>query len=174
MTQQIRRGDIYFADLNPVTGSEQGGVRPCLVIQNDIGNRHSPTVITVPLTSSNKAHLPTHVRISRTGGLRSASIALCEQIRTIDRTRLDGYIGRIRADEQIAVDGALAVSVGPGPHQEKVLTLSLCYRCKCEFEDAGRVPIKRGWQEHKEPCDRCRTGMGWNYAIFENLREDAA
>jgi len=108
----VKRGDIFYADLNPVVGSEQGGVRPVLVLQNNRGNTHSPTTIVVPLTGSKKAFLPTHVRIMRTGGLIADSVALCEQIRTIDRRRLDGYLGRIGTDEQTAVDGALAVSMG--------------------------------------------------------------
>jgi len=143
-----------------------------LIVQNDIGNKHSPTLIIIPLTSSNKGHLPTHVRISRTGGLVSDSIALCEQPRTIDKSRLDGYLGRIDDDTLETVSGALSVSMklapGPGrPPKENVLVLSLCYRCKCEFEDSGRVLVKRGWQEYKEPCDRCQFGMGLNYAVFE-------
>jgi len=173
MTQQIKRGDIYFANLNPVVGSEQGDMRPCLIVQNNIGNKHSPTVIVVPLTSSKKAFLPTHVRIIRKGGLLFDSIALTEQVRTIDRTRLDRYLGRIGVGEQIAVDGALAVSVGLAPSRpptEKVLVLSLCWRCKCEFEAAGRVLVKRGWQAHKESCDYCRMAMGLDYGVFEKVR----
>lgn len=109
---EIKRGDIYYASLNPVVGSEQGGIRPCLIVQNEAGNAHSPTVVVVPLTSSKKAFLPTHVRISRTGRLIANSIALTEQVRTIDRKRLDGYIGSIDYGTQAAVDAALAVSVG--------------------------------------------------------------
>ena len=112
MTRSIKRGDIYFADLNPVIGSEQGDTRPVLIIQNNVGNAHSPTVVIVPLTSSKKAFLPTHVKIARTGGLRADSTVLCEQVRTIDRSRLDGYIGQIGAAEQAAIDTALSVSMG--------------------------------------------------------------
>ena len=108
----MKRGDIYYARLNPVVGSEQGETRPCLVVQNDVGNAHSPTVVVVPLTSSKKAFLPTHVKIRRTGGLVTDSTALTEQVRTIDRRRLDGYIGSIDSGTQAAVDAALAVSVG--------------------------------------------------------------
>ena len=173
---QIRRGDIYYADLNPVIGSEQGDTRPVLVVQNNIGNKHSPTVVVVPLTSSKKAFLPTHVRVSRMRGLNVDSTALTEQVRTIDKSRLDGYIGRIGAGEQLAVDGALAVSVGLAPNspsEGEGLVLSLCYRCKCEFEAAGRVLVKCGWQEYKEPCDRCRVGMGLDYMVFEKKEEEA-
>lgn len=80
-TKKVKRGEIYYADLNPVTGSEQGEVRPVLIVQNDVGNAHSPTTIIVPLTARNKGRLPTHVKISRTGRLRSDSIALVEQPR---------------------------------------------------------------------------------------------
>ncbi|MCL2842174.1 MAG: type II toxin-antitoxin system PemK/MazF family toxin [Oscillospiraceae bacterium] len=108
---RVKRGDIFYADFGPVQGSEQGGVRPCLIVQNDIGNIHSPTVVVVPLTGSNKAYMPTHVRITRMGGLRFNSIALCEQLRTIDRTRLDGFIGRIDSETQATIDAALSASL---------------------------------------------------------------
>ena len=109
----VSRGDIFYADLNPAQGSEQGGVRPVLIVQNDAGNTHSPTVVVVPLTTkTGKSRLPTHVRISQSCGLDADSLALTEQIRTIDRSRLDGYVGRIGTDEQIAIDKALAASVG--------------------------------------------------------------
>ena len=112
----MKRGDIYYARLNPVVGSEQGETRPCLVVQNDVGNTHSPTVVIVPLTGSKKAFLPTHVKIRRTGGLVTDSTALTEQVRTIDRRRLDGYICSIDSGTQAAIDAALAVSVGLVPH----------------------------------------------------------
>ena len=107
---QIKRGDIYYADLNPVIGSEQGDTRPVLVVSNNIGNEHSPTVIVTPITSSpRKSMLPTHAIIPRSCGLESDSIALTEQTRTIDRIRLDGYIGRVRGGLQTRIDKALAV-----------------------------------------------------------------
>ena len=91
---QIRRGDIYYADLSPVVGSEQGGVRPVLVIQNDVGNRHSPTVICAAITSRmNKAKLPTHVEIdAKRYRIVKDSVVLLEQIRTIDKQRLKDYV----------------------------------------------------------------------------------
>ena len=100
----IKRGDIYFARLNPVIGSEQGDLRPVLIVQNDVGNKHSPTVIIVPLTCNlEKKPLPTHVFITQTGDLEYKSLALAEQVRTIDRSRLSRYIGRIDMDEQSAI-----------------------------------------------------------------------
>ena len=106
----ILRGDLYYADLTPVTGSEQGGVRPVLMIQNDMGNRFSPTVIIAAVTSRQDKHpLPTHVPVSPNHcGLKEHSVVLLEQIRTIDRVRLREYIGRLT--EQ--VDQALRISIG--------------------------------------------------------------
>ena len=115
MKQQITRGDIYYTDLGKTIGSEQSGVRPSLIVQNDVGNRHSPTTQIVPLTTQRKkASLPTHVRISPACGLDTSSIALVEQLRTVDKSRLDAYIGRISPNEQIAIDKALTISVGLG------------------------------------------------------------
>ncbi|MFA5527477.1 MAG: type II toxin-antitoxin system PemK/MazF family toxin [Peptostreptococcales bacterium] len=110
----IKRGDIYFADLSPVVGSEQGGLRPILVLQNDIGNKYSPTIIVSAITSQiNKAKLPTHVEIEAAGhGLNKDSVILLEQIRTIDKQRLKEKIGH--ADEEVInkVNEALSVSFG--------------------------------------------------------------
>lgn len=93
----VRRGDIYYADLSPVVGSEQGGIRPVLIVQNDVGNRFSPTVIVAAITSQmDKARLPTHIRLQTTaGGLQRESIVLLEQIRTLDKRRLKEYMGRL-------------------------------------------------------------------------------
>ncbi len=110
----ILRGDLYYADLTPVTGSEQGGVRPVLMIQNDMGNRFSPTVIVAAVTSRQDKHpLPTHVSISPNHcGLKESSIVLLEQLRTIDRVRLREYIGRLTEQDMKQVDHALRISIG--------------------------------------------------------------
>ena len=114
---QIKRGDMFYADLSPVVGSEQGGIRPVLIIQNDMGNKYSPTVIAAAITSQmNKTGLPTHINIdSDTCGLKSNSVVLAEQIRTIDKSRLKEKIGHIE-DEKIIdkVNNALGVSFGLG------------------------------------------------------------
>ena len=103
----IERGDIYYADLNPVTGSEQGGVRPVLVIQNDTGNRFSPTVIVAAITSNlGKARLPTHIVIEEES-LSEKSIVLLEQIRTIDKTRLIKKMGRLSEMDMLRIDEAI-------------------------------------------------------------------
>ncbi len=110
----VKKGDLYFADLSPVVGSEQGGIRPVLVVQNDVGNKYSPTIIVAAVTSQrNKAKLPTHVPVQATGnGLSKDSVVLLEQLRTIDKQRLKDKIGNIK-DEQISVvDQALSVSLG--------------------------------------------------------------
>ena len=110
----IRRGDIYYADLSPVVGSEQGGVRPVLIIQNDTGNRHSPTVIAAAITSrTGKARLPTHIELDALGcGLRRDSVVLCEQIRTLDKSRLRERMGALDEKTMHRVNGAIAVSFG--------------------------------------------------------------
>ena len=110
----IHRGDIYYADLRPVVGSEQGGVRPVLIIQNDTGNRHSPTVIAAAITSqTGKARLPTHIELSaNTYGLPKESVVLLEQIRTLDKHRLRERAGQITPEDQRRVNQALDVSLG--------------------------------------------------------------
>ncbi|MDR1002833.1 MAG: type II toxin-antitoxin system PemK/MazF family toxin [Oscillospiraceae bacterium] len=114
MESKIKRGDIYFAALSPVVGSEQGGTRPVVVLQNELGNRHSPTVIVAAITSKTdlKAKLPTHYRITGESGLERDSIILLEQLRTIDKTRLREKVGKLESAEMRSVDKALAVSVG--------------------------------------------------------------
>ncbi len=112
----IKRGDMFYADLSPVVGSEQGGIRPVLIIQNDLGNKYSPTVIAAAITSqTNKTKLPTHIEIDgeTTHGLKNNSVILAEQIRTIDKSRLKEKIGHI--DDELVmnkINNALGVSFG--------------------------------------------------------------
>ena len=112
----VRRGDIFYADLSPVVGSEQGGMRPVLIVQNDTGNRHSPTVIAAAITSqTGKARLPTHIELTGAScGLSRDSVILLEQIRTIDKSRLRERMGRLDKGTMNEVDSALAVSFGLG------------------------------------------------------------
>ncbi|MBR5560184.1 MAG: type II toxin-antitoxin system PemK/MazF family toxin [Clostridia bacterium] len=113
---EITRGDIYIADLNPVQGSEQGGVRPVVIVQNDRGNRFSPTVICAAMTSQMSKHdLPTHVWVSaKDSGLRSDSLVLCEQIRTIEKRRLKSRAGHIGGLALERVNAALKAALGIG------------------------------------------------------------
>jgi len=113
MGKPILRGDLYYADLTPVVGSEQDGVRPVLILQNDVGNRHSPTVIVAAITGTAiKALLPTHCVLQARNGLVRDSVVLLEQIRTIDKQRLREYMGALEQEDMAAVDRALAVSIG--------------------------------------------------------------
>ena len=114
MDRIIKRGDIYYAELNPVVGSEQGGTRPVLIISNNIGNRHSPTVIIAAITGKveTKAKLPTHTQVKNFEGLDKDSIVLLEQIRTIDKKRLKQHMGVMPAEAMARVDKAFAISIG--------------------------------------------------------------
>ena len=119
MMGTVRRGDIYYADLSPVVGSEQGGMRPVLIVQNDIGNRFSPTVIAAAITSqTGKARLPTHISFAgQSCGLTKDSVILLEQIRTIDKQRLRERMGKLDESMMNRVDSAIAVSFGLGSAQ---------------------------------------------------------
>lgn len=112
MNKNVKRGEIYYANLSPVAGSEQGGIRPALILQNDTGNKHSPTTIVVAITSKKtKANLPNHVSFTA-DCLKSESIVLLKQIRTIDKSRLNEYICKIDKKTMGAVDKALITSFG--------------------------------------------------------------
>ena len=110
----VARGEIYFAELNPVQGSEQGGIRPVLIVQNDVGNTYSPTTIVLAITSQlNKARLPTHVAVPATeSGLSRDSVILAEQVRTIDKSRLRQRVARLEPRTMRRIEDAMAVSIG--------------------------------------------------------------
>ena len=109
----IKRGDLYYADLSPVIGSEQGGVRPVLIVQNNIGNKYSPTVIVAAITSQiNKAKIPTHIELDKSYGLSKDSVLLLEQIRTVDKRRLKEKIGVLDDKCMETVNSALLISLG--------------------------------------------------------------
>ena len=112
--RQVHRGEVFYADLSPVVGSEQGGVRPVLIVQNDVGNRYSPTVIAAAITSKqDKTRLPTHIGLrAGSGGLARDSVVLLEQIRTLDKRRLRERAGCLSDEELARVDRALGVSIG--------------------------------------------------------------
>lgn len=111
-SRSVHRGDVFYADLNPVVGSEQGGVRPVLIVQNEVGNAYSPTVIVAAITSKlDKCKLPTHIAVGGSG-LEQSSIVLLEQIRTIDKKRLRGYVGRLDWQTMTQINNALAISIG--------------------------------------------------------------
>ena len=123
-----RRGDIYFADLDPVVGSEQGGTRPVIVIQNDTGNKHSPTLIVATVTTRirKKENMPTHLLIKDNPAFREASVVQLEQIRTIDECRIDNYLGKVTPHEMVAIEKALSISLAM--EQLKKQTGSAAYK----------------------------------------------
>lgn len=129
---EIKRGDIYYADLYPVVGSEQGGIRPVLIIQNDTGNHYSPTVIAAAITGRKKKPMPTHVQVI-TKGLSGESIVLLEQIRTIDRQRLLHYVNHLDGDAMRPVDKAISVSLGLSKTQS-----GNCCLCPVEARKSSR------------------------------------
>jgi len=141
-----------------------------LVVQNDLGNENSPTVIVTPLTAHIRRNLlPTHVLVPRSCGLDSDSLILMEQIRTIDRSRLSHYIGRIGDDLQTAVDKALLICMGLEKRRRlkgEMLEMSLCSKCESAFRNSGYLVIKKGWQQVKQQCDFCKNAKGLNFGIF--------
>jgi len=167
MTKKIYRGEVYYADLSPAIGSEQGGNRPVLIIQNDNGNRHSPTTQIIPITTQiKKTTLSSHIFISKECGLETDSIALIEQLRTIDKLRIGEFVGEVGLGELTLIEKALVISLGLPIKKATILELTLCLRCKSNFEDAGRLLIKQGWQDIRETCDYCHMALGLNYGVF--------
>ena len=120
----VKRGEIYYADLSPVVGSEQGGIRPVLIVQNDVGNIYSPTVIAAAITSQReKSKLPTHIEINaQSCGLAKNSVVLLEQIRTIDKRRLKERMGMLDPNAMYQVNSALSISFGLGADNSRPLT----------------------------------------------------
>ena len=108
----VKRGDVFYADLDPIIGSEQGGIRPVLVVQNNVGNKYSPTVVVLPISSAKKNNMPTHIHICSSKMLPKDSIVLAEQIRTIDRDRLLRYVGSVGLEVMEKVDKAIKISIG--------------------------------------------------------------
>ena len=167
---QVKRGDIYYADLSPVVGSEQGGVRPVLVIQNDVGNKHSPTVICAAITSKmNKAKLPTHYLLKAENGLELPSLVLMEQLRTIDKRRLETYIGHLEEQHIRRLNRALAVSVGLIEETSKNLIMCLCPACANNFYGTGSYYLRRvhPGRVEKDICTYCGQRPGFDYEVVK-------
>lgn len=167
----IKRGDIFYADLRPVVGSEQGGIRPVLIIQNDVGNRHSPTVICAAITSKmNKAKLPTHIEIDASAyGIEKDSVILLEQLRTIDKRRLENYIGRLDEYHIRRINRALAVSVGLIEEMPKNLIMCLCPACANNFCGTGSYYLRRvnPKQVQRDVCTYCGQNIGYDYEVVK-------
>ena len=166
----VKRGDIFYADLSPVVGSEQGGTRPVLIVQNDPGNRHSPTVIAAAITSqTGKARLPTHINIAGGSvGLSKDSVILLEQIRTINQDELDDYIGTVNDKPTLrALEIGIKKTFGLwvyGTNKDDVRCV--CPKCVNEYMNSGSFRISRldPFQKVKEPCDRCNR-PGYDYVL---------
>jgi mRNA interferase MazF len=166
IAKEILRGDIYHADLDPIVGSEQGGSRPVLIISNNSGNHHSPTVIVAAITSKEKPRLPTHLPLGNITGLHPRSIALLEQLRTIDKTRFGGYVTTLDNTAMRLVDAVLAVSLGIRLGREAEQLITLCRACKANYEDAGfMLRLASDIDGSKEMCDFCNYRSGFTYEV---------
>jgi mRNA interferase MazF len=168
----IFRGDVFYAELGPVVGSEQDGLRPVVILQNNTGNKFSPTVIVAAVTSrcGSKKQLPTHISLSETF-LPSDSIVLLEQIRTIDKLRLKEYIGRLNNTTMQRIDRALAISLGMNYRINNVIQLSLCENCAKQFYNSPGYYIHRANinQLFKETCTYCGCRLGFDYIIISTV-----
>lgn len=163
---KIRRGAIFHADLNPIVGCEQGGYRPVLIIQNDRGNEHSPTVIVAAITSRPKTKLPTHVPLKGMRGLEKDSVVLLEQVRTLDKKRLENYVGILSKQQMLKVDRALRASTGIRKLDKPVL-VCLCPECAKAFYQSPEHFIIRADRNQKKTniCIFCNSRQGYDYLI---------
>lgn len=167
MNQTYKRGDVFFADLGQGIGSEQMGYRPVVIIQNDTGNKHSPTVVVAAVTSKvdAKAKQPTHCFIGTEYGLELPSVILLEQIRTLDKQRLEKYVGRLSKKHLNDLNHALAISVGLIPVQEN-LVLCLCKPCADNFRLDGKYDLIRVMEAQvRNTCMYCNHRMGFEYEL---------
>ncbi|MCH5351990.1 MAG: type II toxin-antitoxin system PemK/MazF family toxin [Acutalibacter sp.] len=164
MDRTYLHGDLYYAELGKGVGSEQEGYRPVVIIQNDIGNRHSPTVIVAAITSKVgvKPKLPTHYYINAEDGLESPSVILLEQLRTVDKHRLDKYIGHLKKKHIDGINHALAVSIGLIHPIPQKLTLCVCNACIEHLFDTGVYRLRRieSGHEHNRLCVCCHRRVG--------------
>lgn len=176
MKRTYLRGELYFADLGTGIGSEQKGYRPVVIIQNDIGNRHSPTTIVAAISTQikTKAKLPTHYNLQPGNGLVQSSMVMLEQIRTIDKTRLVQYIGKLSDEEIKGLNHALAISIGLIPSTPNKLTLCLCSACAENFYGSGAYFLRRlnPIEVEKELCTYCNQRVGFDYEITPRPRSN--
>ena len=181
MNNTYLRGEVYRANLNPIVGSEQGGERPVLILQNDVGNRYSTTVIIAAITSrtDDKSKLPTHYYLTDDLPLEPPSVVLLEQIRTVDKKRLGEYICKLTDEQMHGVEYALKISFGlckprkthislsDKQADEPEMVLCLCNTCANDFFGTGAFLLRRAnpKQTHKEKCDYCNMRMGWDLIV---------
>jgi len=188
-TEKIKRGDIYMAYLDPVVGSEQGGTRPVLIIQNNTGNRFASTVIVSIITTKKKGNQPTHVELGTLYGLAHESVLSAEQPRTLDKSRLLHYIGHVDAAKMREVNRALAVSLGlfngkPPPEPDIIPALlqkeqgriTLCPTCASAEYNSGKNVIRRidRCQSSKARCCICNSKYGFDYWLTDKTKSKPA
>ncbi len=169
MSKTYLRGEMYYADLGKGVGSEQEGYRPVVIIQNNTGNRYSPTIIVASISSriSGKRKLPTHYYINAEDGLREPSVILLEQLRTIDKRRLTQRIGKLSDEHITGLNHALAVSIGLIEPEPQKLTLCLCSTCANSFYGTGAYSLKRvnPYATEKDSCTYCGKRQGYDYEV---------
>ena len=170
MGRTYLRGDMYFADLGRGVGSEQEGYRPVVIIQNNVGNRHSPTVIIAAISSrvGVKPKLPTHYFINAEDGLKLPSIILLEQLRTIDKNRLGKYIGHLRKEHIDGMNHALAISINLVRNTPQPLIISLCSTCAGRLRSTGAFIVRRfePRQTERHSCIFCNRQKGFDYSVM--------
>jgi mRNA interferase MazF len=169
MNKTYLRGDMYYADLGRGIGSEQEGYRPVVIIQNNTGNKYSPTVIVATISSKvdAKAKLPTHYLLKAESGLELPSLVLLEQLRTIDKKRLEAYIGRLEEKHIRRINHALAVSVGLIEEVPENLIMCLCPACANNFYGTGSYYLRRvnSAQRERDICTYCGQRPGFDYEV---------
>lgn len=169
MKHTYLRGELYYADLGTGIGSEQNGYRPVVIIQNDVGNRHSPTTIVAAISTQikTKAKLPTHYHLQTGNGLVHPSMVMLEQLRTIDKSRLVQYIGKLSTDDIKGLNHALAISIGLIPTTPTKLTLCLCSTCADNFYGSGAYILRRAnpIEVEKDLCTYCNSRTGFLYDL---------
>ncbi|MDD3795323.1 MAG: type II toxin-antitoxin system PemK/MazF family toxin [Lachnospiraceae bacterium] len=170
MEKTYLRGEMYYANLEQGVGSEQNGHRPVVIIQNNVGNKYSPTVIVAAISAKvgAKAKLPTHYYINAEDGLEQPSIILLEQLRTIDKRRLENYIGQLSPKHIEGLNHALAISIDLVDMLPNALIMCLCPACARNFADTGNYFLQRinPQQKEKETCTYCNRRAGYDFAVI--------
>lgn len=176
MAKTYYRGELYYADLGKGVGSEQEGYRPVVIIQNNVGNKFSPTVIIAPVTTDHeaKAHLPTHCYIGEESGLDTPSVILLEQPRTIDKTRLGHFIGRLNREKLRQLNQALAISVDLKASSKSIVRLCLCNSCAQKVGGTGAFSLlqKRHGERKAGRCSACKVNLGIEYYVIQRKEEN--
>ena len=173
MNQTYKRGDIYYADYGKGIGSEQKGYRPVVIIQNNIGNKYSSTVIVAAVSTrkETRAKLPVHCHIGAEHGLEAPSTILLEQIRTMSKKRLSRYVGRLDEKQLAEIDRALAISIGLIEPGQKRMVLNLCSVCANHFYGSNVYHLRRTdpIQVVKETCTYCNQTLGFEYELIRKI-----